>query len=606
MRIRHLVVLAGAALILGAIPHKAPTKWALLIGISDYANFGDEIGGDLPGAVYDARRMRDVLVGRMGFADNNVKMVLDLDATRARIEREFTDWLPSVVAEGDLVFFFFAGHGSQAWDLDGDEEDGLDETICPTDVMKGNTDTDILDDELNGWLHALPTAKENVVVFLDNCSSGTGTRAVTPFARPRNLARDVRADVERPAETAAVPAVAPERAPWLELAAARADEVAVDVEWPAADGGASTYGGAFTTAFVRNLWQAPRRASYQAVFQATVEDMKRARFAQQPQISHQAAAPIFSLPGAGDVAEAGFVPVTAVEDGTAELAGGSAAGITVGSRFRAGGAELVITSVAGERARARVEGGSVSAGDRARLVAYAYPPAELRVSVAGLAPATRAEVASALRLDQGVVLVPGARDFAHLLVRPAEDGYAILGLDGATRNLQPLMDAVAVAAALRRELAAHRLAALDNPARPFAVDFGFTGGRTEFRVGDEIGFSAHSARAGYLTIVDLGTNGQVAILYPSTRVEAGQTVSLPPRDAGYMYEAQAPAGRGIVRAIVTERPLELPFTDGSADAAPAQAAEVAVALRAALRAPAGAVPVEDWATASVVYTITPR
>jgi hypothetical protein len=36
--------------------------------------------------------------------------------------------LAAVTRPGDLVRFYFAGHGSQAWDVNGDEEDGLDET----------------------------------------------------------------------------------------------------------------------------------------------------------------------------------------------------------------------------------------------------------------------------------------------------------------------------------------------------------------------------------------------------------------------------------------------------------------------------------------------
>src|SRR5688572_6905893 len=95
-------------------PHARPVpgRWALVIGISDYVNFGPEIGGDLPGARNDALAMRDVLIARYGFTEPNVHLVLDRDATRARIESELKNWLPSVVKPGDLVVVFFAGHGS--------------------------------------------------------------------------------------------------------------------------------------------------------------------------------------------------------------------------------------------------------------------------------------------------------------------------------------------------------------------------------------------------------------------------------------------------------------------------------------------------------------
>jgi hypothetical protein len=66
------------------------------------------------------------------------------------------------------------------------------------------------------------------------------------------------------------------------------------------------------------------------------------------------------------------------------------------------------------------------------------------------------------------------------------------------------------------------------------------------------------------------------------------------------FEAQLPSGRGIVRAFVTEKPLELPFLQGEAT----QAALVGAALRKAIGSTGAAIPVSNWATASIVYTIS--
>ena len=170
MKARQVAVLAAVALFGAFTPHtRTPNSYALIVGVSDYANFGSEIGGDLPGARNDARDFRDVLIAQKGFAPENIKMILDGEATRARIVGEFREWLPAIVKPGDLVVFFFAGHGSQMWDTNGDEEDGLDETICPTDVVKGDSRNDIPDDELNALLKGIPT--DNVVVVLDNTMS---------------------------------------------------------------------------------------------------------------------------------------------------------------------------------------------------------------------------------------------------------------------------------------------------------------------------------------------------------------------------------------------------------------------------------------------------
>lgn len=40
-------------------------------------------------------------------------------------------WLVQGAQPNDALFFHYSGHGGQAKDLDGDEDDGYDETIYP-------------------------------------------------------------------------------------------------------------------------------------------------------------------------------------------------------------------------------------------------------------------------------------------------------------------------------------------------------------------------------------------------------------------------------------------------------------------------------------------
>ena len=609
MKARHVAAIAAVGLFAGFTPHtRTPNSYAVIVGISDYANFGNEIGGDLPGARNDARDFRDVLLAQKGFQPANVHMLLDLEATREHIVDQFKTWLPSVVQPGDLVVFYFAGHGSQAWDTDGDEADGLDETICPTDVVKGNTKNDIVDDDLNKLLKGVPT--DNVVVVLDNCHAGSGTRAVTPFARPRSLDRVVTSDVPKPANaTVGQPVTnstnddAP--ASVLEIASAQSDEVAVDAEWPGEGGAPSTFNGAFTKNFVKNIWQSPA-ASYSEIFNQTVEDMKRERFAQRPNLDSGAkkdkeVQPAFTAFGVKAGSDEGLVPVVSVGAQGVELGGGAAAGITVGSTYKVGAVSLRVTKVQSSNAFATAIGGAVKTGDRARLNNYVAPDATLRVSVAGVSPATRAALAAQLKNNTSIQLVEGARDFAHLLVRPKDNGYAIIGLDGATRHVAASADALS--ALLSQEAGAHQLASLENPAHPFSLDFSFKNNQKDFRVGDAVEFRARSSRDGYLTIVDLGTDGKVVVIYPSeagqdNRIKADQEFTLPNGDI--KFEAQLPSGRGIVRAFVTDKPLAVGFSQGEAT----QAALVGKALRKAIGATGAAIPVSNWATASVVYAIS--
>jgi len=67
-----------------------------------------------------------------------------------------------------LLDFVVAGHGGQTPDLDGDEEDGLDEVIYSCDKKR------IVDDELHEVLVKPLPAGCRLTALFDCCSSGTG------------------------------------------------------------------------------------------------------------------------------------------------------------------------------------------------------------------------------------------------------------------------------------------------------------------------------------------------------------------------------------------------------------------------------------------------
>lgn len=647
---RHAAVLAAATLVGAAAPHSdyTPGHWALIVGISDYQNFEDEIGGDLPGAVNDALAFRDVAVARFGVPVENVRLILDHEATRANIEGAFTEWLPSVVGPQDVVFVFFAGHGSQVWDEDMDEEDGLEETICPTDVARGSPDMDIVDDEVALWLNAIPAA--DVVVVWDKCHAESSTRAVTPFARPRALDREPQEDLPRPSRTGAREA-GPSRGlgdrivtrpseEWrgrrvpniVEVAASQADQVAVDAAWPS-DDGETRFGGAFTTNFVRNAWQAPSDATLEDLFDRTSNDLRAQRFQQRPQLSGAGTIRTRSISAiaAGapadapaDEPESAGVPVLTVQGDVVTLAGGASTGVTVGSVYAVGTTLLRVSAVEDEVIRAvrtstelrgieAVAREALAPGARAHLVAYAYPPAELRVSLADLPEAARTVIAGALNSVQHLVVVNGTGEFAHLIVRPAQNGYVVLGLDGFARHHVPASSAATAAEPLReillREVQANELAELDNPAAPFELAFDFNSEDNSFGLGDLVEFHVTSERAGYLTIVDLGTDGTITVLFPNAldadnRLEPGQAFVLPTPAMRMEFRATPPAGRGIVRAFLTDRPLDLTIREGETDLGRAVMSALAGAVGPSPLRDADAMPVTNWATRSIAYEVT--
>ncbi|CAE6452596.1 unnamed protein product [Rhizoctonia solani] len=79
-------------------------------------------------------------------------------------------------APGDRLFLYYAGHGFQVRDINGDEADGLDEAIIPSDWATVYSHSDeglIIDDYLKeACVNPLPTGAHLTAVF-DCCHAGT-------------------------------------------------------------------------------------------------------------------------------------------------------------------------------------------------------------------------------------------------------------------------------------------------------------------------------------------------------------------------------------------------------------------------------------------------
>jgi caspase domain-containing protein/uncharacterized protein DUF4384 len=606
----------------GPAERTAPTRWAVIVGIADYINYEDEPGGDLPGPENDARAMRDVLLMKYAFPEENILMLLSREATRANIEAALTDWLPRGLRPGDNVVVFYAGHGSQMWDESGDEDDGLDETLAPADVSPSSTELDISDDDFGAWLRALAT--NNVVAILDTCSSGTATREVTPYSRSRLLGRDVNT-LEKPegVERRDLPDEVDESGydsedmNVLELAAAQADQVAVDAYFPG-DGEAEPFsGGAFSTFLVRELWRAPSKMTYEDIFARVTDALKRNRFEQDPHLSEDVASKSLELffveGGIAGTSEA-FLPVVASFDGEVELGGGQTLGITTGSTFRTdSGARMVIEDVRQDRAIARVMEGSVTEGDRVALEGYRFVSAALRVSVAGIDGPTADAVANALEDIPGIEAVLTEEAFSHLLLRRRGNTIRLVALDGAIRHVFPAGPQAAddIVAALGREASAKRLGDMENLAQGFGLEVELAGGKSSFGIGENVQFLAKSERDGYLTLVDLGTDGTVTILFPNpydrdNRVTGGEEITFPTASMASEIQALPPAGRGMVRAFLTSVPLDIAVGEDFTFGKGLLADQIAEAVKqAAGRVPGApdAVKLDSWGSASIVYEI---
>jgi len=89
--------------------------------------------------------------------------------TRANILRAM-QWLVNGAQPNDNLFIHYSGHGGQTEDLDGDEEDGMDETIYPVDFKQAGM---IVDDEMH-WIMVKPLPPGcRLTAIFDCCHSGS-------------------------------------------------------------------------------------------------------------------------------------------------------------------------------------------------------------------------------------------------------------------------------------------------------------------------------------------------------------------------------------------------------------------------------------------------
>jgi len=139
-------------------------SFAVIIGINDYQNWPK-----LRYAVNDANAIEQALVNRFGFRKENIRKLVDGEATRARIMQALGDELsdPTRVSHDDRVFFFFAGHGATRT-LSENRQIGF---IVPVDAdLKNYYSTAISMTEIREAADLIPA--KHVYFVMDSCYSG--------------------------------------------------------------------------------------------------------------------------------------------------------------------------------------------------------------------------------------------------------------------------------------------------------------------------------------------------------------------------------------------------------------------------------------------------
>ncbi|GLT66374.1 hypothetical protein SLA2020_387420 [Shorea laevis] len=154
----------------GPSPSPYGPKRAVICGVSyKYSRH------ELKGCINDAKCMKYLLINRFQFPESSIVMLTEEETDTYKRPTKYNMrlalyWLVQGCQPGDSLVFHYSGHGSQQRNYTGDEVDGYDETLCPSDF---ETQGMIVDDEINATIvRPLPHGVK-LHAIIDACHSGT-------------------------------------------------------------------------------------------------------------------------------------------------------------------------------------------------------------------------------------------------------------------------------------------------------------------------------------------------------------------------------------------------------------------------------------------------
>lgn len=598
-------VVLSMALISSTASAGDPVHRALLIGINEYES--PDLG-DLRGALNDIELIRHVLTTRLGFATENVQTMADAEATRTGILRALEE-LVSRAGPEDQVYVHYSGHGSQVKDLNGDETDGMDETLVPHDGRMAGI-ADVTDDELGTIFSRFRT--KNVLIILDSCHSGTATRGTG--IRTRSVPRDTRIGLYAHDGIGGRAVTTLESAGYVLMTGAASNQSALDGP---IDG---KYYGFFSYCLGTSLGEVPLGTSAGDVFSRI--ELVLARLQEQfggismpePQLEASGArirGPLFATTSREDSdarREARFAYLIArAEAGQAVLVSGATCGASPGTRwaifppgeseFRPGSAiaTALVTGARKADAIAAISPAGAKVPDGARAVATMASPPGGRIPVLlGAMPPSTAQALRKLitaRLPAVDFVTPDV--LARFIVDCEQEQCRVYGLAGlhlvdsfAAKSPQVIADRVIPLFA--RSSPATLLATLHNPSSRLLLDVrevlpaasaarGFQAVASKaatayrFRVEGEprgadnsLMLELRASADCYITIVDVDQTGGVNQLFPNEHqnpsfysdglVPGNRSVRIPDsfdsgNEAGFFWDCSPPTGLETIQVF---------------------------------------------------------
>lgn len=274
----------------------AQQKQALIIAIGNYPKTS---GWTAISSNADQKLVREALL-RQGFPDTKIQVLRDSMATKAGITAAL-EALVKRVQTGDIVVLHFSSHGEQVEDDNGDEADGLDESIVSFGAVISTQSADFqkdqqqyFRDDLLGYyvkkLRQKLGPDGDLAVFINACHSGSGTRGNAKVrggkaplvsagfdpGKYKGKAEEglvVEREIEREGEGAHTGILSP----YVIISAARADELDFEVK-DDKDNGV----GSLSYAFCKAVEQLGKETTYRALFARIQQVMLEKGLRQHP------------------------------------------------------------------------------------------------------------------------------------------------------------------------------------------------------------------------------------------------------------------------------------------------------------------------------------
>ena len=317
-------------------PGRTAKKLALLIGVDKYRS---RSVSNLRGCVNDIDDMEHLLMNRFDFDDNQVLRLTNENATRTNIIQAFEQHLIDKADASTAVVFHYSGHGSQTRDRNGDEVDGLDETIVTHDSRTsegGRIVRDITDDEIHALFRRLAKKTPHVTFLFDSCHSGTITRAMGGVSRwtdPQDnaqveaiLARQQNGELPAEGVVTRAAQVSDEGNSYVLISGCAPKELSYEMSVGGQRRGALSY---YFVSAIRN--NRKEGVTYRDIFREVQANVTAKFSGQHPQIEGEYAnSAVFFVPA---VPRSPHIEMVRGIDGTLKLAEGSLGGITIGSTF---------------------------------------------------------------------------------------------------------------------------------------------------------------------------------------------------------------------------------------------------------------------------------